>query len=68
MLFSQFIVWCFYSLLSGCAIYGVTVLSKMQSSIESLNEKMATVIAKHDSHDKILVDLNERVKYLEHDK
>ena len=68
MLFNNFVFWGFCSLLSGCAIYGVTILSSMQKSIESLNRKMATVIAKHDSQGKLIEDLNDRVKYLEHTK
>ena len=52
MQFSEFLTWGFTGLISGILIYGVKVLQDIKSSVEQLNERMATIIEKTSWHEK----------------
>jgi len=54
MEFSHFVEWAFYGILSGCALFAVSILSKLNSSVAELNAKVAVVIEKTLSHEKRL--------------
>lgn len=49
-----FVEWAFKALITGSIIYGVRVLSQLQSSVESLNIKIAVIIEKVSGHEKEL--------------
>jgi hypothetical protein len=50
----HFAEWLFYGVLSGAALYGVHVLGKLQESVELLNVRIAVIVEKVTSHEKIL--------------
>ena len=54
MQFNQFVEWVFYGILSGCFIYGVSILKDLNKSIETLNNQIAVVIEKVTWHEKWL--------------
>ena len=54
MQFPDFVQWCFYGLMGGSVVYGVTILAHLKNSIDTLNEKIAVVIEKTSWHEKIL--------------
>jgi hypothetical protein len=49
--FPEFIQWCFYSFISGCAVYLVSILGGIKTSIERLNVQIAVVINRQETHD-----------------
>lgn len=50
----------FYTMATAIAGYGVYVLSKLQTSVEELNIKIAVVVEKLDSHEKRLTRLEDQ--------
>jgi len=65
MQFSEFLTWGFTGLISGILIYGVKVLQDIKSSVEQLNERMATIIEKTQWHEKEMERLNSRISVIE---
>lgn len=65
MQFSEFLTWGFTGLISGILIYGVKVLQDIKSSVEQLNERMATIIEKTQWHEKEMERLNGRINSIE---
>lgn len=63
--FSHFIQWGFEGLISGALIYGVSVLTNLKSSINILNERIATIIEKTAWHEKELEKHEHRIIRLE---
>jgi hypothetical protein len=65
MQFDSFLSWGFTGLISGILIYGVKVLQDIKSSVEQLNERMATIIEKTQWHEKEMERLNSRISVIE---
>jgi hypothetical protein len=65
MNFDTFLSWGFTGLISGILIYGVKVLQDIKSSVEQLNERMATIIEKTQWHEKEMERLNSRISVIE---
>lgn len=65
MQFDSFLSWGFTGLISGILIYGVKVLQDIKSSVEQLNERMATIIEKTQWHEKEMERLNHRITAIE---
>ncbi len=65
MQFDTFLSWGFTGLISGILIYGVKVLQDIKSSVEQLNERMATIIEKTQWHEKEMERLNSRISVIE---
>ena len=65
MQFDQFLSWGFTGLISGILIYGVKVLQDIKSSVEELNQRMATIIEKTQWHEKEMERLNSRMSVIE---
>jgi hypothetical protein len=65
MKFDEFLSWGFTGLISGILIYGVKVLQDIKSSVEQLNERMATIIEKTQWHEKEMERLNNRISAIE---
>lgn len=65
MQFSEFLTWGFTGLISGILIYGVKVLQDIKSSVEQLNERMATIIEKTSWHEKEMERLNGKIEMIE---
>ena len=57
----QFFDWAFKSIITGCIVYGVGVMSKLQASVENLNVNVAVVIERVANHEKEIERL-ERTK------
>lgn len=49
----QFANWVFYALISGIAVYGVSILDRLETSINSLNVNVAVLIDKNDRQEKL---------------
>lgn len=62
--FSEFVNWAFYGVVSGCAVYGVSILAKLNSSIQDLNVKIAVVIERQSGHEKRLDKHDEQIETL----
>lgn len=62
--FTQFTDWGLKAILSGCALYGVSVLAKMKQSIEDLNKQVAVIIESKQWHDRLISQVQEDVKEL----
>lgn len=60
--FTDFVQWCFYGLISGCAIYLTSILSGLKLSVDELNIKMATIIEKTSSHEKRIEKLEDKIQ------
>ncbi len=56
----QLIEWVFNALLVLIATYAVRVLSKLESSVESLNIKMAVIVEQVGSHEKRIAKIEDR--------
>ena len=54
MEFAKFIEWAFYGIVSGSAVYAVSMLGKITRSIEKLNINVAVIVEKISGHEKIL--------------
>lgn len=65
MKFDEFLSWGFTGLISGILIYGVKVLQDIKSSVEELNERMATIIEKTSWHEKEMERLNGKIEMIE---
>lgn len=65
MQFDQFLSWGFTGLISGILIYGVKVLQDIKSSVEELNQRMATIIEKTQWHEKEMEKLSRRLNNIE---
>lgn len=65
MQFDTFLSWGFTGLISSILIYGVKVLQDIKSSVEQLNERMATIIEKTQWHEKEMERLNSRISVIE---
>jgi hypothetical protein len=61
MEFVKFVEWAFYGIVSGCAIYLVTILSSIKDSIDKLNINMAVIIEKTHYHEKRIEKLEEKI-------
>jgi len=64
MQFNDFIYWAFLSVISGAAVYGVGILTKLNDSIKKLNVTVAQMIVKHEYHDKEIEELKGDLKEL----
>lgn len=62
--FNDFIYWAFLSVISGAAVYGVGVLTRLNDSIKNLNVTVAKMIVKHEYHDKEIEELKDGLKEL----
>jgi len=62
MLFEQFIYWAFLSVISGSIIYAVTVLNKLNNSINSLNINVKELVIKNGYHEKEIADIKDEVR------
>lgn len=62
---SQLISWAFQGLLGFFLLLGVQTLRKLSESVETLNERVATIIEKTSWHEKELYRLDGRVSDLE---
>lgn len=65
MQFSEFLTWGFTGLISGILIYGVKVLQDIKSSVDELNERMATIIEKTAWHEREMEKMSNRIVSLE---
>ena len=52
--FAQFVSWAFYGLLSFVGWMGVSRLGNLDDSIRTLNEQIAVIISRVDTHEKRL--------------
>lgn len=66
MNYLQFFEYIFYGLLSFCALYITSTLSKLKDSVDKLNGNFATLIEKTTWHEKQLDKLEDRLNNLEH--
>lgn len=62
--FAQFVEWVFYGLISGCFVYGVSILKNLNKSIETLNIQIAVIIEKISNHEKRLDKHDEQIDKL----
>lgn len=62
--FAQFVEWVFYGLISGCFVYGVSILKNLNKSIETLNIQIAVIIEKTSNHEKRLDKHDEQIDKL----
>lgn len=65
MQFQEFLEFAFYGLLSGAALWGVSILSKLQASIAELNEKVAQILERTSWHERELERLDRRIDRVE---
>lgn len=65
MQFNDFLTWGFTGLISGILIYGVKVLQDIKSSVEQLNERMATIIEKTAWHEREMERINAKINLME---
>lgn len=65
MQFSEFLTWGFTGLISGILIYGVKVLQDIKSSVDELNERMATIIEKTAWHEREMEKMSNRILSIE---
>lgn len=65
MQFNEFLTWGFTGLISGILIYGVKVLQDIKSSVDELNERMATIIEKTAWHEREMEKMSNRIVSLE---
>ena len=65
MQFNDFLTWGFTGLISGILIYGVKVLQDIKSSVDELNERMATIIEKTAWHEREMEKMSNRIVSLE---
>lgn len=63
--FNQFLSWAFPALLSSVLIYGVKVLQDIKTSVDELNERMATIIERTAWHEKEMERLNDKILWIE---
>lgn len=48
------VTWAFYAMISFIGGRGVMLLARLEQSVESLNEKIAVIISRVDTHEKRL--------------
>lgn len=65
MEFQKFIEWLFYAVLGGSALYAVSVLQHLKTSIDQLNVSVATLIENKSWVEKTLEKYDERITALE---
>lgn len=64
MEFVKFVEWLFYATIGGAAVYGVSILAHLKTSIDILNEKIAVVIEKSSWHERLISKNSEDIEYL----
>lgn len=52
--FSHFVEWAFYGIVGGASVFAVNILAKLRDSVEALNVRVAVIIEKTETHEKIL--------------
>lgn len=62
---SEYIDYGFRALFALLVTYGINEVKDLRTNIESLNEKMATVVERSISQDSKVTELKDRVRYLE---
>lgn len=74
MTFAKFKDWAFLALMAGLGSMGVSSIHDMSNSVQSLNEKMSTIIAQQSAQGVTTSSLSQgqarledRVTYLEHE-
>jgi hypothetical protein len=60
-----FIEWAFKGLLAGGLAYGLTLINRLTTSIESLNIKIAVLIERTENHAKTIEKHDERISNIE---
>ena len=63
--YTHFVEWAFFGLVGGSAVYGVSILAHLKLSIDTLNERVATIIEKTAWHERELRRQDERIQKLE---
>ena len=63
--FSQFVSWGFYGLLSFVGWMGVSRLGSLDDSIRTLNEQIAVIINRVDTHEKRLDRHEEKIEQIQ---
>jgi hypothetical protein len=66
--FTNFVQWAFYAVMTGAVTISVSILAKLYTSIEHLNQKIAIIIEKTSWHEKVIEDHDDRLKQLEFNK
>jgi len=65
MHFNQFIEWAFLGLISGGMMLTIAFLHRLNESVDTLNETIASLIEKAVWHEKVLDKHDERISNLE---
>ena len=65
MEFEYFVNWAFMAIMSGAVIYGVSILTKLNSSIQELNVTVAQMLVKHEFHDKEIDEMKKDIHFIQ---
>lgn len=65
MEFDKFVEWAFYGVIGSSAVYGVSILSRLNASVNSLNIKIAVILEKIANHEEKIDKLDNRVSKVE---
>lgn len=59
---NDFASWLFYGVMGGCSVYGVSILSGLKCSVDSLNIKVATLLERTATHERRIEKLENKVQ------
>jgi len=63
--FGSFATWALQAILAGAVVYAVTILSRLQTSVEQLNSQIAVIIEKTSWHERELERHDDRISQIE---